>query len=128
MVTAHVALTGDRPLGACAPTHPNHPCAVWVRESTANYKWLYQHYCALLDEWSWRARGRRVHDYERMREMLSSVPPCPDTSPTAIRQCMPDQYKHNSPVKAYRRYYKLDKQANINPFTYTRRKRPAWLK
>ena len=127
LVTAHVAIAGFKPLGACEPTHPNHPCCVWVRESTANYKWLYQHFCALLDEWSWRSRGRKSHDYERMRRMLSSTPPMARDAQTPFVVTMPDKYKCKSPVKSYRKYYKFEKQPNIKPFRYTRRDRPLWL-
>lgn len=37
--TAHW-MRGTR--GPYRPTHANHPCSVWVRESTANYKWLHE--------------------------------------------------------------------------------------
>ena len=36
------------------PTHKNHPAAVWVRESDANYKWLYDLWFWLAKEYWWR--------------------------------------------------------------------------
>lgn len=35
-------------------THINHPCAIWVRTSQANYRWLYKHFIALLNEYNLR--------------------------------------------------------------------------
>jgi len=35
-------------------THYNHPCAVWIRQSKANYMWLMQHVIALNDEYKYR--------------------------------------------------------------------------
>jgi hypothetical protein len=36
--------------GIWKPTHVNHPCALWVRQSRANYAWLHEHGVALMDE------------------------------------------------------------------------------
>lgn len=33
------------------PTHVNHPCSKWVKESKENFQWLYEHYMALLVEY-----------------------------------------------------------------------------
>jgi hypothetical protein len=35
-------------------THINHPCAVWARMTTSNYKWLYSYLEALGDEYYMR--------------------------------------------------------------------------
>src|SRR6476646_3315823 len=37
-------------------THPNHPCAVWTRQSDANFCWLTLHFQALLEEYAMRFR------------------------------------------------------------------------
>ena len=36
------------------PTHINHPCTKWVRESIQNFMWLHQHLTNLLDEYKYR--------------------------------------------------------------------------
>lgn len=124
--SAHIRHTGFKPLGGNEGGYPHHPCTLWAGDSTANYKWLYNHMCALLDEFKWRRRGRLEHDYERMRKAYSVVPPISEHKPTTVALAMPDEFKRKSPVKSYRLYYKYDKQVNIK-FMYTRRLRPEWL-
>lgn len=36
------------------PTHINHPCSKWVRESKANYQWLYELFRHLAAEYTYR--------------------------------------------------------------------------
>jgi hypothetical protein len=34
------------------PTHKNHPCSIWARNTKKNYIWLYKHFIALLQEYT----------------------------------------------------------------------------
>lgn len=36
------------------PTHPNHPCAIWCRESLSNYKLLIEYTKAIGKEYTFR--------------------------------------------------------------------------
>lgn len=36
------------------PTHSKHPCTIWAACSDDNLFWLYEHYLALMDEYSFR--------------------------------------------------------------------------
>ena len=54
------------------PTHANHPCNIWVRESAANFVWLTLHLNGLLDEYAHRFPGR-AHKCNRLRYMFSGM-------------------------------------------------------
>ncbi len=41
------------------PTHRNHPCNIWVRESRKNFWWLWQHAMTLGE--IYQAKANRVH-------------------------------------------------------------------
>lgn len=44
---------------AYKPTHVNHPCAIWVRQTRQNYDWLLQHFHSLCIEY--RQRYKKQH-------------------------------------------------------------------
>lgn len=55
-------------------THRNHPSAVWVRESSANYLWLYELFTNLCDVYSYRY-NLKVHKTDRqLRKLLGILP------------------------------------------------------
>jgi hypothetical protein len=90
------------------PTHRNHPCAVWLRESRANYTWAWLHGCALADEYT--HRYGKVHKSESVIESLRTPPSAlGEYDQTPFVQCMPDEYRGHDAVLAYRRYYIGDK-------------------
>lgn len=96
-------------------THINHPSAVWVRTSTSNYMWLYQHFCALCDEYT--ARYGKVHATDARLRAVLATPPVALTSdkPTLIPCAMPDKYIFAAdPVRSYRDYYIHEKLHDIN--------------
>jgi len=85
-------------------THKNHPCAVWVRESLDNYKWLVILGKELCKEYTYRYG--KIHKCEAYIDSLSeNVPPLESIGFTKPAQAMPDEYKGRSSIKAYRRYY-----------------------
>lgn len=93
--------------GMCKPTHVNHPCALWASETAGNYEWLWCLGCELLGEYS--RRYGRLHAYGPMLHgPLAKIPSkLFNTSwlQTPAPQCMPDQYKRDDAVAAYRGYY-----------------------
>ena len=91
-------------------THYNHPCAVWARTSEANYEWLLDFGEYLFEEYTYRyckMHGSKpawdwcLYHYDRLE--------FPEIGRTPFPQCMPEQYHRDDPVKAYRRYYLLEK-------------------
>jgi hypothetical protein len=53
-------------------THINHPSAIWVRENTDNYNWLYDMWCELLDEYT--HRYGKIHACARLQVALFNTP------------------------------------------------------
>lgn len=104
-------------------THQNHPCAVWARESSRNYSWLYDHFRGLLNEYTYRYN--KTHKCDRL---VSSLCSCPDNiiyAPmTPMPMAMPDEFKQDDPVQAYRAYYRKGKSHLLR---YKNRQPPAWL-
>lgn len=93
-------------------THYNHPCTVWSRVSVQNYEWLLKHGYALAFEYT--ARYGKIHASQRIIEWCDDnykTLDLPDIGLTPFAQAMPDMYKSDDPVEAYRKYYKGDKRA-----------------
>jgi len=123
--TAHRVLDGDDyadRAGLYKVTHINHPSAVWVRQSEANYYWTLHLLWYLCAEYS--KRYHKVHKTVRLIDALAVVPDnIPDGDFTEPPQCMPDEYKNDCAVTAYRTYYKNDK-AGFAVWKYTQA--PTW--
>jgi len=132
-------------------THKNHPCSKWLREHKRNYEWLATHAHYLCNEYSSRYNNKthassplihwllnndapiRLWRYQNYQKGLSEDNTYPSNDYylggyliTKPPQCMPEEYKHENVVVAYRNYYKFDKQKNIN-CSYTKREKPDWL-
>lgn len=106
-------------------THVNHPCAVWCRQSVYSYIWLYEHFVALCEEYSYRYDKIHLTDH-KLRGILSGYPVnIPTVAPSNFVQAMPDMYKRESAVDAYRAYYIGEKAAIAR---WTRRVVPDWFK
>lgn len=123
----HVTGTKELPEGAYKKTHANHPCAVWVRESRANYLWAAELGVWLCKEYSYRY-GDKTHKTTRhLVWLLANVPDIPDIPQTPFRLAMPDEYKQKDPVQAYQAYYRENKMKTRGIVAYTRRERPDFL-
>ena len=111
------------------PTHKSHPCTLWAGEYLGNALWVAKLAEALNKEYI-----RRYHKHEHkswgvIRDMIypellrmglyGEIPIGNSPSP----QCMPDEYKHEDPVQAYRNYYKGDK---VRFATWKNRETPYW--
>ena len=100
--------------------HVNHPSTIWCRRSAENYIWLYDHFCALSDEYT--KRYGKVHlSYTKCDEHLRYLPGgLAYTGFTQPPQAMPDEYKDECSIKAYWNYYIGEKYkiASKNERTY----------
>ena len=83
-------------------THRNHPCMMWARESQAN--WLALKIMALQLNKEYEYRYGRTHKSAYVIASLS-MPPIPNIGITKVPQCVPEQYKCDNPIIAYRNYY-----------------------
>ncbi|MCW8982480.1 MAG: hypothetical protein OQK13_00385 [Gammaproteobacteria bacterium] len=120
MCTAH-HLTGSGHAGMYRVTHQNHPSAVWVRKSVSHYMYVFRMWEQLLDEFS--IRYGKQHKTGTLYDDLSAAPSLPMTEFQAPPQCMPEEYKRDDAVTAYRVYYKHGK-ADILQYKHNR---PSWL-
>jgi hypothetical protein len=87
-------------------THLNHPCSIWARRSTANYKWLIEHGIALCDEYTFRYG--KIHKSKDVilwcQKNLDKIK-FPSNKKTNFHLCMDEQYHVGNAVQSYREYY-----------------------
>ena len=91
-------------------THAKHPCTLWALESLQNFEWLINHGLALAAEY--RKRYGRSHKSERVIDWVCERYydlDLPQIGLTPFAQAMPDEYKQDDPVAAYRAYYQGEK-------------------
>ena len=126
LCTAHRVLDGDDYAdanGLYKTAYKNHPCTIWARETSSNYIWLYEHFLALGEEYKYRY-GREHASIIKLAKPLLCIPENIKTDAmTPPAQAMPDEYKDDNPVVAYRNYVIHEKhyaQWNKN------RKQPTW--
>jgi hypothetical protein len=111
-------------------THVNHPSAIWVRQSAANYSWLYSLFEALSHEKKFRYPKGPNRTYFEFREFLknppANIPVGRFTEPTPA---MPPFYKIKKAdgtydsIASYRRFYIGDKYRFAR---WTSRSIPKW--
>ncbi len=112
--------------GLYKSTHKNHPCSVWLRESTENYKWLYNHFVALSNEYTERY-GRTHLSFAKLHGVLKKLPDnLPVGEMTEVAQAMPEQYRNPDPVKAYREYVSNEK--HYAKWDKMPSRKPSWWK
>ena len=129
--TAHRVLDGDEyanKMGLYKLAHKNHPSTIWVRTSSENYRWLFNHYDALMQEYTYRYD--KTHATSRLRDALDKTPDnmpaiqLTDTPWAAPPQCMPDYCKGDDAVLAYQTYYIVEKSGFAK---WKRRDIPEWF-
>ena len=95
-------------------THKNHPSAIWARSSDNQYMWFYELFCALSEEYQLRYKKEHL-TYTKLHGLLKYLPRNIQTNGfTDPPQCMPDEYKHDNCITAYREFYRHDKSRFAN--------------
>jgi hypothetical protein len=107
-------------------SHQSHPCNIWLRQSSGNYKFLYSLLKELCTEYRIRyGRGiknnevfEKSHVVENLLPYLKytpdNIPNLPFIEPSKIYQAMPEKYKHDDFITAYRNYYVSEKELKYN--------------
>lgn len=111
------------------PTHKNHPSAVWVRENSQNYLWLYIHFVSLCDEYRYRYGKTHLTESKlltNLEVLPKNIKMLPHTKCEEPPLCMPDEFKSDDVVTSYRNYY-TSKQ-NSFKMVWTKRNPPEWFK
>ena len=88
--------------------HPKHPCTLWAGKSAANWTWLIDHGLAMCEEYT--QRYGRTHKSEAVIRWCRNLPiRFPAEQLTPFAQAMPEHYKNECTVTAYRAYYHGEK-------------------
>jgi hypothetical protein len=104
-------------------THKNHPSTKWVRESSANFESLVEHTMSMLEEYT--ERFGKIHKCSYVLEKcidLYEPSLFPLQQPTRLPLAMPPEFKSDSIVESYRKFY-----ASKPRMRYPRNKIPEWF-
>lgn len=91
-------------------THQNHPCAWWARNSRDNFVWLVNHLDELLVQYY--LRYGKIHKCTEIYFWIIKHVEFLNFDfriLTPFVQCMPEKYKAQDAVDAYRLYYRYEK-------------------
>ena len=107
--------------------HVNHPSSAWARQTRGNYNWLYLHFVALCNEYTYRYNKFHLTE-QKLRYALVCAPKFIQNSSeiTPIALAMPDEFKTNDPIESYRNYY-MSKQDKFK-MVWSNRQIPFWFK
>ena len=101
---------------------PKHKCTLWALASLSNWKWLRDLAYALNDEFKFRYNRKEDHkSIEIIRELQE--PNIQDVGLTQFHLAMPDEFKCEDSVQAYRNYYA---GAKFRFATWKNRSIPDW--
>jgi hypothetical protein len=119
---AHWATGGEAPYKL---SHKNHPCAIWVRQSSSNYAWLCKLGRQLCLEYT-----KRYNKFHKTSDIITwcadNIPNIPDNGFTEPPLAMPEHCKiANSAILSYRNYYITEKRGFS---TWKNQNPPSWFK
>ena len=115
--------------------YPKHPMTIWVGKSWENFRWTLEHGKEINNQYQYRFG--KIHKsskvLEEIRDRLVEFK-TPDTEQYCLYlsynlhdeppQCMPDEFKCDDYVEAYRAYYRKDKRYILQ---WTGRPVPEWV-
>jgi hypothetical protein len=108
--------------------HFHHPCTVWTMKTTANYRWHFEHFIALCNEYTYRYGKTHLSD-EKLRRVLAKYPAnLPKKKQTSFPLAMasnPECIALGDPVLAYRAFYQT--KQNRFKMVWTKREIPEWF-
>ena len=107
----------------------NHPMTVWVRDNIHNLGWAVLHGLAIGREYKYRygKDHKSTKVLEEINEVFRDRLIWADENislHTTPPQCMPDEFKCDDYVEAYRAYYRKDKRYILQ---WTGRPVPEWV-
>jgi hypothetical protein len=106
--------------------YKHHPCTVWAGDSRANFVWLALHAIEQCKEYT-RRFDKEHACYGPINHMarMWKTAKFEEDYMTPFAQAMPDEYKDDDVVKAYRSYYK-SKEHSKGGVRYIRADVPTW--
>lgn len=106
------------------PAFTNHPVSKWVRDSQENFRFTYKLGIALCNEYTYRY-GKEHSSKKVLDACLEWSYFFPKKGLTPFVLAMPEKYKGENVVEAYRRYYREEKKEFAK---WTKRYIPKWFK
>ena len=97
--------------GIYKEAYPNHPMTKWVGFNRDNFNWALEN-AMWIDE-EYKTRFKKQHKSGKVIQCIIDndyYKDIPDGFFSEPPQCMPDEYKDNNYVTAYRNYYKGEKE------------------
>jgi hypothetical protein len=121
--TAHWETGGDAPYKRA---HKNHPSTIWTRQSIQHYRWLIAHGLEICNEFT--IRYGKPHKTQTVLEWCrDNEPNLPDNGFTSPPQCMPEEFKMENTIEAYKNFYIKDK-VGIKKLDWKKlNNRPFWI-
>ena len=115
-------------------THRNHPSTLWAGDDYQNYGWVATHALAMVAEYKRRfgkvhACSRALYDMALPSLWMRLAPPGDPTNRGLdnLPMAMPDEYKTDDPIEAYREYY-ISKQYTMGvAMKWTNCDPPSWF-
>ena len=108
--------------------HVGHPCTQWTMESDSNYRWHYDHFIGLCQEYTYRY-GKIHATAERLASALytppRNIPKRPKTPFALAMKSNPECFFWGDAVRSYRAFYKT-KQDRFS-MKWTKRPVPEWF-
>jgi hypothetical protein len=110
------------------PCHIHHPCAIWTRASSGNYRWLAELAFEVAKEFTHRF-GKEHSCQKHVEWLLAHKPPNIRSMPRrAFAIAMDEEYQiSQNPIVCYRHYYNTQKKEK-GIIKYTKRHIPHWVK
>ena len=108
--------------------HMAHPCTIWTMESEENYRWHWEHFFALCEEYTYRYG--RIHGAMKLLHPLRTpprnIPKGVGMTPFPLAmKSNPECMFPEDPIKSYRMFYQT-KQDRFK-MTWTARTVPEWF-
>lgn len=108
-------------------THKNHPCTLWAGKSKENWQYTVNIAECLYNEYQYRynkpdkhQKAKRIIEYLKTNNI-----DLPEFNLTPFAQAIPEKYKEENAISAYRNYYINEKK---HLFKWTNRNVPSWIK
>jgi len=121
--TAHRVLDKSISTELYKATHINHPSTKWARANINNYQWLYNLFCELCTEYTFRY-GKTHLTEKKLKHVLQQAPMLISNDAfTQPPQAMPDEFRSADSIQSYRTYYIKSKN---HLASWTKRPTPDW--
>lgn len=110
-------------------THKSHPCVLWARKDYINFFWLLALEYSLIEEYKYRY-SKKEHKTEKVLDFikhnLNFIERLLDINNKSIDfvMVMPDEYKDEDVVRAYRQYY-IHEKCDFAKWA-NKREQPYW--